>query len=1070
MSTQPPDQTPSSPGGGQENRRALDETSGFESISKTDETSAFSSQTKQSAKPERSRKKQPQNVGGYELGDMLGQGGMGRVFRADDSTGRSVALKLLSPDLARSPEALARFKQEGLIASQINHPHCVFVHRVDDDGGVPFIAMELMTGQTLKDLVLKNGPLPYGEAVRLVLQCIDGLIEAHSLGMIHRDIKPANCYLDDDGNVKIGDFGLARSLVSDSELTQTGAFLGTPLFASPEQLLGQSIDARSDIYSLSATMYYLLAGKAPFESPHAAQVIARIASSDPPSFRSAGVDVPPQLEQIVMKGLSRDASKRYGSFTQMRSDLLAIIEPIPEPTSLARRSVAWLLDYFILTSVIAVLMFSFANPKELQEKSILTNLLGMVVVFIYYIFCESIFAATLGKAALRVSVVDAKTGGRPSFTKVLARAGFTILASSLFFLLAKVAYPDLSPAAEGVLIAATFLLNLVILWSTWNYTGKRQLANDWISGTECRTRTGVRATSRSAIALPAWNLPVHALQTSDGAIPFQLGRFEITGEIDCLASNNARWFTAVDKQLERGIWIAYLTDPAATLDERQMHKPKSFRLRFVEEGSTPNCRWFAFVAPDGVPIMECAKQATHFPWPITRSILGEIAELVRSSSQSTGTHASATHDPTSEPKLASNNSQQLDAGQLWIDSAGRLSQVDFCFSSNKDRDIVALVSKLGLPTRHRLRKGTIATNVSRALLPIESLPPLRATRLLEQLASRAGASSSAELKSMLEKVDKQSHELTPSSRFVSAAASLGLMSPMMFFACIMLVIPSVILIADGLYKEIRRLKSLAVYAEEPNAYPEVWKFATDAEKSYWSDTNNRQEIQSALATQTDRMKIALDRVGSLERMILTNIPNLNLDSPPLYGSKREQNPSEQDNLSKTKEDETKRDDPIKVTAGPANVVQIQFGQEQMDEELARSILGSVERSKELPEARERIPDFFIVAVGMTVCLLWTTITFGGITKYFTGICFIRRDGRHLGVLRSFWRALLLYAPMLILAYLISYCNQLGFDYLGWGTILKRIFFVLPLAYLVTTVIWYRRTPLDVLSGTVAVPR
>ena len=104
--------------------------------------------------------------------------------------------------------------------------------------------MELMSGQTLKDLVLRRGPLPYEEAIQLILQCIDGLIETHSKGMIHRDIKPANCYLDDQGNVKIGDFGLARSLVDDSELTRTGAFLGTPLFASPEQVLGQSIDTQ----------------------------------------------------------------------------------------------------------------------------------------------------------------------------------------------------------------------------------------------------------------------------------------------------------------------------------------------------------------------------------------------------------------------------------------------------------------------------------------------------------------------------------------------------------------------------------------------------------------------------------------------------------------------------------------------------------------------------------------------------------------------------------------------------------------------------------------------------------
>ena len=290
MSSNSSDPNPANPENGKGLQQGIEDTAYLDALSKTDETSAFQSETKPPSISSSSPKKQPRNVGGYEIGDMLGQGGMGRVFRADDSSGRSIALKLLSPDLARSPDALARFKQEGMIASQINHQHCVFVHRVDNDGGTPFIAMELMTGQTLKDLVLKNGPRPYLEAIQLILQCVDGLIAAHSLGMIHRDIKPANCYLDDDGNVKIGDFGLARSLVSNSDLTQTGAFLGTPLFASPEQLLGQTIDPRSDIYSLSATLYYLLAGKAPFESPNAAQVIARIASSDPPSFQSVGVD------------------------------------------------------------------------------------------------------------------------------------------------------------------------------------------------------------------------------------------------------------------------------------------------------------------------------------------------------------------------------------------------------------------------------------------------------------------------------------------------------------------------------------------------------------------------------------------------------------------------------------------------------------------------------------------------------------------------------------------------------------------------------------------------------------
>jgi hypothetical protein len=617
---------------------------------------------------------------------------------------------------------------------------------------------------------------------------------------------------------------------------------------------------------------------------------------------------------------------------------------------------------------------------------------------------------------------------------------------------------------EGLLIAVTFALNIGILCSTWWYTRKRQLANDWVSGTECRTRVGLRASIRSAISLPSWKLPVKAIHSLDALVPSSLGRFEVTGEIDCQSTApGVRWFTGLDKQLERAIWIAYLTDPATPFDELQSHKPKSVRLRFIEEGSTLDCRWFAFVAPDSVPVMECAKQGIQFPWPITRSILGEVAEL-------SSTTSVATNAPVSDSQIQSDNFKGLDANQLWVDSAGRLNQIDFRCSKDEHVSIVPLVSKLGLPPRHRLRKTLRANNSSNTLLPIEAIPPLRALHLLEQIGSNARSPSSAELKQMLEKLDKQSHELTPSLRFVSAAASLGLMSPMMFFAIVMLVVPSVILIVDGLYKEIRKLKSLAVYTEQPELFPDTWKFATDEEKSRWVDSNSRKEIQVALELQTDRMKSALNRVGSLERMILTSIPAVNLDSPPVYGSKRTSSTKIQEVMKEDDESSGETNEKIKISAGPMNVVEVNFGQEEMDSELVQSILGSVERSKQLPTGNEKVPDFMIVGIGMAVCVLWTTFTFGGITKHFTGICYMRRDGRNLGILRSFCRAVLLYLPLLLVVYLISYCNALGYEYLWWGTLLKRVFLVLPLAYLVTTLIWYRRTPLDILSGTVAVPR
>src|SRR5438552_1118271 len=127
------------------------------------------------------------------------------------------------------------------------HPRCVFVYAADEDAGRPYIVMELMPGDTLHDLLEKRGPLPPAEAVAKILDVIDGLLEAHQLGVVHRDVKPSNCFLEADGRVKVGDFGLAKSLVTESHLTRTGAFLGTPLYASPEQVKRETVDAQTDV-------------------------------------------------------------------------------------------------------------------------------------------------------------------------------------------------------------------------------------------------------------------------------------------------------------------------------------------------------------------------------------------------------------------------------------------------------------------------------------------------------------------------------------------------------------------------------------------------------------------------------------------------------------------------------------------------------------------------------------------------------------------------------------------------------------------------------------------------------
>ncbi|HQR44299.1 MAG TPA: serine/threonine-protein kinase, partial [Gemmatales bacterium] len=239
----------------------------------------------------------PEKIGNYRVLRQLGAGGMGTVYEAEDSDhDRKVAIKLIKPHIAAATENLERFRQEGRLASLITHPRCVFVYHADEDQGRPYIVMELMPGATLKDIVSQQGPLQIGQAINKILDVIDGLQAAHQLGVIHRDVKPSNCFVLTNGHVKVGDFGLSKVLPTDTEstgrtpeleattaekeegITRTGVFVGTPLFASPEQIKGEMVDFRTDVYSVSATLYFLLTGQAPFEGGDNTATIARIVS------------------------------------------------------------------------------------------------------------------------------------------------------------------------------------------------------------------------------------------------------------------------------------------------------------------------------------------------------------------------------------------------------------------------------------------------------------------------------------------------------------------------------------------------------------------------------------------------------------------------------------------------------------------------------------------------------------------------------------------------------------------------------------------------------------------------
>jgi serine/threonine protein kinase len=196
----------------------------------------------------------PTRLGDYQIQRLLGKGGMGVVYEAEHlETGRRMALKLLAQGFDSS-QRRTRFIREGRLAAAVNHPHSVYVYGTEEINGVPAIAMELVDGGTLRDRVKESGPMPIGEVIDAILQVISGLEAAQEVGVLHRDVKPANCFIDLNGKTKIGDYGLSISNEAQAipDLSSDGRMLGTPAYASPEQLRGEPLDVRSDIYLLFA--------------------------------------------------------------------------------------------------------------------------------------------------------------------------------------------------------------------------------------------------------------------------------------------------------------------------------------------------------------------------------------------------------------------------------------------------------------------------------------------------------------------------------------------------------------------------------------------------------------------------------------------------------------------------------------------------------------------------------------------------------------------------------------------------------------------------------------------------
>ncbi len=282
-------------------------------------------------------------LGPYRVLRALGGGGMGIVLEAQDGRlARRVALKVMRPHLAAHEASRLRFLREARAAAAVTHDHVVTIYEVGEADGIPFLAMQLLSGESLESLLVRQGRLPPAEALRLGREVAEGLRAAHERGLVHRDIKPANLFLSaepepaagggeppttDSGQraqVKILDFGLALVAGDDVRLTQTGSLIGTPGYIAPEQTAGQEVDARSDLFSLGCVLYRMLAGTLPFAAPSTLAYVRALATGGPKSLRELAPEAPPAFADLVMELLASDPAARPPSAADVARRLSAV--------------------------------------------------------------------------------------------------------------------------------------------------------------------------------------------------------------------------------------------------------------------------------------------------------------------------------------------------------------------------------------------------------------------------------------------------------------------------------------------------------------------------------------------------------------------------------------------------------------------------------------------------------------------------------------------------------------------------------------------------------------------------
>jgi hypothetical protein len=596
-------------------------------------------------------------VGEYRLLRRLGQGGMGAVWLAEHCrNGRRVALKLLAARLQQTPETVERFLREARLAASLSHPRSTFVYGAGFHDHQPYIVMELMPGDSLKDVVDRQGPLPTAKAVDHILDAIEGLLAAHAVGIVHRDVKPSNCFLDSDGRVKIGDFGLSRSLSGEVSLTRTGAFLGTPQFAAPEQVRGEPVDERTDVYSVGATLFSLLANRGPYVGD-AAAVIAQIASDPAPPLHTVAPSVPKPLSRVVGRALEKDPAQRHATLGQFRDALLPFASGGTSIADVGRRVAAYTLDsmFTVTLGVIALFVVMAARGIAIGTPAQATTVPDVFQAQLrlqcwiqlgtwaatagYFALCEGLWGCGLGKLMLGLRVVDLQ-GQRPRLWRTVVRsalvpAGLGLGALGPIWQLFTLETPAeaielANPSWMGshTLVALAGWLFVLACLLTMRARNSYRGLHEWASGTRTIRLRAATATRRLRVPVVA---PRHVADS------LRFGPFEVTG---LLGERHAGCtYQAHDALLSRAVWVRTGTVESLPGGAARLRIARPTRPHWLQGGESPEAGsrpWNAFEAVTGAPLGTAAVFSAALEWEQGRRLLRDLAaELAAAEAEGT---------------------------------------------------------------------------------------------------------------------------------------------------------------------------------------------------------------------------------------------------------------------------------------------------------------------------------------------------------------------------------------------------------------------------------------------------